>query len=112
MEIKVRERRLSSAEITKLVDDKIQLTDYQRSVVCGDYFEWPFDVFEDIHKEFKSNVLWRLSAILLPFAVLFTILTVMPLRYLFTGRGYFKKDNRYYLGLKLWCRKAGWYLVD
>ena len=112
MRITVKERRLRPAEITKLVDEKIHLTNYQRSVVAEDYFEWPFDVYEDVYKEFSPNILWRLSAILLPIAVLFTALVVMPLRYFFMGHGYFEKDNRYYCGLKLWCRKAGWYLVD
>lgn len=104
----LRLKELDEYEIVKMLEDKIELSEYQKQSMRDRDFWRGIKVM--VYEEPKRvKPIWRLTILFYWMFILIAILFLFPIHWIFTGTQSFNKSDLQVRIYKYWSRKLGIY---
>jgi hypothetical protein len=97
-------KKANNYDVAKVIGKKMELTDYQKEKLPDVIQDLPYLILV-INSE-KSQPVYRATA---PFYLLWAVMLMcfMPLKWIFTGKGYYKYESRVMKFTSAWYKKLG-----
>lgn len=100
-----RQSKLRNYEIIKVLDNYVELTDYQKSKLVD--IDWyPFTIIK-YEQPKPVKPIWRLTILFYWIYCLSMILIIRPVSWVLFGQKYFTPQNIFYRIYEYWTKKLG-----